>query len=182
MSKKITAENIIFVLLLGISIASRFVMHSWNFTAVLAASFAFAFVFKDSKTKAILLPVLAMLISDLVIGFHSTMNFVYLGLGLALVPFFIFRKSNDKILIRLTAILSGSLIFFIVSNFGVWLIDGMYPMTMAGLIQCFDMGIPFYKNQLMADVLLTPLLVFAVKKLLALDFFQVVICERNQGS
>lgn len=168
-----------FLLLVIIAASSRMVMHSWNFTAITAASFTFAFLFKDSKTKAILLPITAMLISDVVLGFHSTMNFVYVGLALALVPIFIFREKTNSVLMKISTILAGSFTFFIVSNFGVWLVDGMYPMTQAGLIQCFEMGVPFYKNQLMADVLLTPVLMFAVKKLLALDFFQVVIGERN---
>lgn len=185
---KITSENLAFIVLLVIGAVSRLVSHSWNFTAVVAASYVFALLFKDSKTKAILLPVLAMLLSDFFIGlnspnfFHSTMVFVYLGMGLALVPFFVNPKALDKALIRVAAILAGSSIFFLVSNFGVWLMDGMYPMTGEGLTSCFTAAIPFFQNQLAADIVLTPLLLFAMKHVLRFDFFQVVISERNQRS
>ena len=183
--KKITQENLVFMVLLVIAAGSRLVQHSWNFTAIMAASFVFAILFRDSKTKALMLPVLAMLISDFFISlnapnfFHSTMAFVYLATGLALVPFFLNHKALDKSLVRVAAILSGSSIFFIVSNLGVWLVDGMYPMTTSGLIQCYTMAIPFFQNQIAADIILTPLLLFAMKRVLALDFFQVVVGERN---
>ncbi|AZZ36257.1 hypothetical protein CIK05_05445 [Bdellovibrio sp. qaytius] len=183
--KKITAENFAFIVLLVIAAGSRLVQHSWNFTAIMASAYVFAIIFRDSKTKAILLPVLAMLLSDFFISlnspnfFHSTMAFVYLAIGLSLVPFFASRKSLDKTLVRVAAILGGSAIFFIVSNFGVWLMDGMYPMTGSGLIQSYTMGIPFFQNQLAADIVLTPLVLFAMKRVLALDFFQAPAVVAN---
>jgi hypothetical protein len=183
--KKITAENFTFIILLVVAAGSRLVQHSWNFTAIMASAYVFAILFRDSKTKAILLPVLAMLISDFFIGmnspkfFHSTMAFVYLGMGLALVPFFLNRKSLDKTLVKESAVLAGSALFFLVSNFGVWIMDGMYPMTTSGLVQCYTMAIPFFQNQLAADILLTPVLYFTVKRVLALDFFQVVVGQRH---
>lgn len=183
--KKITAENFAFVVLLIIAASSRLVQHSWNFTAVMAASYVFAILFRDSKTKALMLPVLAMLASDFIIGlnstsfFHSTMAFVYLAMGLALVPFFLFRNPQNNKLVCVSSVLAGSSVFFIVSNFGVWLMDGMYPMTGAGLVQCFTAAIPFFQNQIAADVVLTPLILFVMKRVLALDFFQVVVGQRN---
>lgn len=188
MTSRLNAENIIFTLLVVVGAFSRLITHSWNFTAIMAAGFVFAILFRESKTKAILLPVVAMLLSDFLLSlnlpsmWHSTMNFVYLGIGLSLVPFFLMRKSLDKSLVRIAAILAGSSTFFLVSNFGVWLIDGMYPMNGAGLITCYTMGIPFFQNQLAADILLTPLLLFAAKRVLALDFFQVVVSQSNKGS
>ena len=178
-------ENFAFIVLLVIAAGSRLVQHSWNFTAVMASAFVFAILFRNSKTKALMLPVLAMLVSDFFIGlnstsfFHSTMAFVYLAVGLSLVPFFLSPKALDKTLVRVAAVIGGSTIFFIVSNLGVWLMDGMYPMTTAGLIQCFTAAIPFFQNQFAADIILSPLLLFAMKRVLALDFFQVVISERN---
>lgn len=174
-------ENFAFIVLLVIAAGSRLVQHSWNFTAVMASAFVFAMLFRNSKTKALMLPVLAMLVSDFFIGlnstsfFHSTMAFVYLAVGLSLVPFFL----NPKTLVRVSAVIGGSAIFFVVSNLGVWLMDGMYPMTTAGLVQCFTAAIPFFQNQFAADIILTPLLLFAMKRVLALDFFQVVVGERN---
>lgn len=183
--KKITAENFTFFALLAVAIGSRLVQHSWNFTAIIASSFVFAFLFKDSKTKAILLPTLAMIISDLFLSlssfkfFHSTMVFVYLALGLALTPIFLTRNSLDKNFVKIAAVLSGSFIFFIVTNFGVWITEGLYPMTTAGLVQCYTMAIPFFQNQLASDVVLTPVLYFVMKRVLAFDFLQVVVSQRH---
>lgn len=177
MSKKITPENIIFTVLLIIAASSRLIAHHWNFTAVMAATLTFAFLFKDSKTKAVMLPVLAMLISDVIIGlnstsiFHSTMTFVYVGFGLALVPAFLTQKQHSSAqtwLKRMSAIVAGSMIFYVISNFGVWLMDGMYPMTGEGFVQCYTMAIPFFKNQLVADLILTPVFVLVAQKIYAL--------------
>lgn len=180
-----TQENIAFIILLAIAASSRLVVHNWNFTAIMAASYVFALFFRNSKTKAVLLPILAMLISDFFIGlnssnfFHSTMTFVYAGMGLALVPFFMSRKYLDNHLVKVMSVLTGSLLFFLVSNFGVWIMDAMYPMTAQGLAQCYTLAVPFFKNQLAADVLLTPALYVIFKRLLALNFFQIVIGERH---
>ena len=47
---------------------------------------------------------------------------------------------------------SSSLIFFIISNFGVWLSGGMYEKNIAGLINCYMMAIPFLKNTMISTV------------------------------
>ena len=166
-SSKAKYENIVFLMLTLIAIGSRLVAHSWNFTAITATAFSFALLVPGSKTKAILLPVIAMLISDLFIGFHSTMIFVYVGLALALAPIFIFRKSLNSFFSKAFAVVAGSLIFFVISNFGVWFMENIYPTTFDGLIKCFVMGIPFYRGQFLADVFLTPIFYFAAAKYLA---------------
>lgn len=172
--KKITSENIVFVGLIILAVVSRLVAHTWNFTAVMAASLAFPMLFKDAKIKALLLPMIAMLISDTVLGFHATMNFVYVGLVLAIFPV-LFLKPN-KGPVRIALVLVGSFIFFIISNLGVWLVDGLYPMTFNGLVNCYVAAIPFFKNQLLADLLITPVLVFAISKV------QTTLFETSPGT
>lgn len=156
MLKKLNAENIVFVILVCVAMLSRYVAHSWNFTAVAACSFVFAMLFPQSKAKALVLPVLAMLISDYVIGFHMTMGFVYAGFAAALIPLFLLEKNKNQRLAKVISVVSGSAIFFVISNFGVWLMGNIYPLTVSGLVDCYIKGLPFYRTQLLADVVLTP--------------------------
>jgi hypothetical protein len=50
------------------------------------------------------------------------------------------------------ASIGGSVVFFIVSNFGVWLTGTMYPMTFEGLLACFSAAVPFFRNMLFGDL------------------------------
>lgn len=161
LKKSISSENLIFVLFAFIALASRLVSHSWNFTAILAVSFAFSLLYPKARLKTLLLPLTVMLVSDIVIGFHTTMVFVYGGLVLGLASILVLKPQS--FLNKVLGVVSGSLIFFLVSNFGVWLMEGLYPMTTQGLAQCFIMGIPFYKNQFLADVALTPIFFYLGK-------------------
>jgi hypothetical protein len=47
--------------------------------------------------------------------------------------------------------LAGSLVFFVVSNFGVWLFQSMYPKSLEGLAACYIAAIPFFRNSLLGD-------------------------------
>lgn len=170
-SSVLNFENIVLVCLLFVSLFSRTIKHEWNFTAVFAASFAFLIIFPQSRLKAFAMMMISMLISDAFIGFHATMIWVYLGFALAFVPV-CFSK------VRFTqglSLLAGSSIFFLVSNFGVWFSGQLYSHDLSGLIQCYIMGLPFYQNQFLADVLLAPS--FMVLISLSRTQFAAVIAE-----
>ena len=51
--------------------------------------------------------------------------------------------------------IGASILFFIISNFGVWLSDPDYPLTWSGLVLCYEMAIPFFRNTLASDLLYT---------------------------
>jgi len=157
MQKKsfLTYENIILIALMCLAVFSRLIKHEWNFTAVFAASFAFAVMFPKARVKSLILMFGSMLVSDIVIGFHNTMAFVYLGFALSLLPVYFAQKNVT----RFAALLFGSLVFFLISNFGVWFSGNLYTHDLNGFVNCLAMGIPFYKNQFMADMLLTPSLI-----------------------
>ena len=144
-----------------IAALSRLVNHHWNFTAVGAAAFAFALLFPTDK-KVFFIPLVSLLVSDLILGFHDTMLFVYGGYMLALLPFMMMAAGSSK-LQKVLTVLSGSLIFFVVSNFGVWISGQMYSHNVAGLVETYVMGLPFYKNQFLSDILLTPALFYSFK-------------------
>lgn len=154
-------NSMIFGAAILIAVLSRLTNHHWNFTAAGAAAFAFALLFPNDK-KMFFIPLVSLFISDLFLGFHDTMLFVYGGYVLALVPFMLMASESSK-LQKVLTVLSGSLIFFVVSNFGVWLAGQLYPQTVAGLIETYVMGLPFYRNQFLSDVLLTPALFYSFK-------------------
>lgn len=156
-------DLIYFISLFTLAIISRLIPHPWNFTAVGASAIVAGLVI-ENKILKIALPILVLVLSDLVIGFHSTVPFVYLGFVFMVGISFLFKNQNTNLKLLIAPTL-GSFTFFIISNFGVWLLEaGLYPKTFSGLIECYVMGVPFYKIQFMADVLLTPLIYFALRQ------------------
>lgn len=129
---------------------SRLIPHPWNFTAV-GAMALFGGAYLPSKKLSLIVPLAALVLSDLVLGFHSTMVFVY---GSFLFTVFLgWRMRNENSVTKLmsSSLLSSS-IFFVVSNFGVWMMEGFYAKTWAGLAQCYIAAIPFFDNQIYGDL------------------------------
>ena len=139
--------------LIVFAILSRFVPHPVNFTPVGALGlFAGAF-FVDRRYW--LLPLVALLASDLVIGFYNwiAMLFVYLGFAsTALIGRLALRNKRNALRLGASAFI-GTNVFFVLSNFGTWLSGTLYPLTAEGLQACFVAAIPFYGNSLAGDML-----------------------------
>ena len=137
------------VLLLTIIFAAaalRLVPHPSNFTPIGALAL-FAGAHFDDKRWAFILPLAAMFLSDLLIGFHGQMPVVY-G-AFAVIVCMGFALKEKKTALRVTgASLAAATFFFIVSNFAVWAFDGLYPMTLQGLVTCYIAAIPFFQNWL----------------------------------
>lgn len=139
--------NILFAFLLILFAAfSRLIPHAPNFTALIStALFAGAYL---EKRFAYLVPIAAMLMTDLIIGFYSpiSMAFVY---GSVLLIVGLGMMMNKKVsMARIGGLsLAGAVLFFVVTNFGVWVMPAsIYPKTFAGLVECYTMGIPFFGN------------------------------------
>lgn len=130
--------------LIAFAVISRFVPHPPNFTPITSLALFSGFAF-NKNVKPFLIPLTAMLISDIFIGFHSTMWAVYLSL-LIIVSFGFMLKNNFKFYKLFLVTTLSSLIFYLLTNFAVWLTSGMYPMTISGLVQCYTLGLPFYKT------------------------------------
>jgi hypothetical protein len=56
------------------------------------------------------------------------------------------------------ASLASSILFFAVSNFGTWVVSGMYPHTVAGLASCYVAAVPFFQNTVAGDLFYSALL------------------------
>lgn len=131
-------------------ILSRWVSHLWNFTLV-GGAFLFAGSYFKDKKIALALMLSSMLVSDYVIGFHNQMMSVYLSYALVILIGTLLTQAANRFKILGFSFI-GSLVFFIITNFSVWYEGQMYPMTLSGLIDCYVMGLPFYRNQLISDL------------------------------
>ena len=93
-----------------------------------------------------------MLLSDFFIGFYSHMFFVYFSLFFLILVFFsLTKKINYKNLFIFSFL--GSVIFFMISNFGVWIVGDLYERNIDGLIKCYFMAIPFFKNTFLSTLI-----------------------------
>lgn len=97
-------------------------------------------------------PIVPLLLSGFIVGFYNpvVMAFVYGGFGLSalVAKLFIGRKQNLRR--HALAVVASSFTFYLVSNFSVWLV-GMYPQTLAGLVQCYINGLPFLGVSFLAN-------------------------------
>ena len=130
---------------------SRLMPHPDNFTPIIALAIMSSYFFRNINfSYAIML--FSMLLADFFIGFYSHMLFVYLSLFLIVLIFFkISKKINYKNLFIFSFF--GSVIFFLISNFGVWLVGNLYERNINGLIECYFMAIPFFKNTITSTLI-----------------------------
>ncbi|MDI6734569.1 MAG: hypothetical protein QMD50_03770 [Patescibacteria group bacterium] len=145
--------NILFVFVLILFAAfSRLIPHAPNFTPVISMAL-FAGTYLKNRF-AFLVPILALFISDAIIGFYGTlMIFVYGSLGIIVVVSLLMRGrvSTSKVF---GFSLVGALCFFIITNFGVWILpSSMYPKTFAGLLLCYEMALPFFRNTIFSTLI-----------------------------
>lgn len=143
------------LILVLVAAAMRLVPHPPNFSPIAAMALFGAAAF-DRKFLAIILPLAALLLSDLVIGFHDQMAAVYGSIILVeLLGLWVLRSSNRSPLRLVATALSASMIFFLVTNLSVWAFSGMYERTGAGLISCFVAALPFLQNSVAGDLVFT---------------------------
>ena len=129
----------------------RLIPHWPNFTPI-AAIALFGGTFLKRKDLAFLIPVVAMLLSDLIIGFHSTMFAVYASF-IAIVSLGLFLQSRLTVVNTISASLASSILFYLITNFASWTSGIMpYPMNVAGLMQSYVAGLPFFFNGILGDL------------------------------
>lgn len=142
---------------------TRLFPHYPNFTAIGAMAVFGGSVIEDKKL-AFLLPLGALLLSDICLqlftttkGFYGTSQYFVYAAFLIITAISAFIKKRSVANIALAAIWSGA-IFFVISNFGVWLSSDFYPKTLSGLGACFWAAIPFYKNELFGNFVLNSIM------------------------
>lgn len=150
-------KNILTVLaLIAIAFVTRFIPHAPNFTAIGAMALFGGAYLKDKKV-AFLIPVAALVLSDVIIGFHNTMLAVYASfIAIGFIGFTLSGKVNVKNVAF--ASLASSALFFVVTNFAVWAIGDFYSKDTVGLTNCFVAALPFFTNTILADLFYSGLL------------------------
>lgn len=149
--------------LILVAALSRMIPHPYNFAPIGAMSIFGAAYFANKKI-AFILPILALFVSDLLVNnilysdYYS--GFVLISPGfmwvygavvlIVLAGLFLVKK------VSLFRVISGSLaasiIFFVVTNFGVWFSTATYPYTFTGLMACYTAAIPFFHNTILGDL------------------------------
>ncbi len=136
-----------------IGILTRFIPHLPNFSPLVGiALFSGAYL----RKQAYFIPLAIYIISDIIIGLHSTIIFTW---GSILLIYGLGRKLRDHKTVGGIAFytLLSSIIFFLITNFGVWLL-GWYTYTFKGLIKCYILAIPFFRMSLLANFIYVSIL------------------------
>lgn len=151
MNKWLNEKNGLFYLLVVLVVATRLLPHPMNFAPIGALGlFSGAYV---TNRRAWLIPLAALFISDLFIGFYTPliMLSVYISFAISAV-LGRYALSQKRSVIRIgSAAVASATILFVLSNFTLWLTGLYYPMTFEGLTLCFVRAIPFYGYTLAGD-------------------------------
>ena len=145
-------ELFLVALLVGVDVVARLMPHAPNFTPI-AASALFAGTVLRMRGLTFVVPLAAMLISDAILGFDSSrMTFVIYALFMlpGLIAYLPRRLRAPGMFAP--AIVAYSLIFFMVTNFAVWALSGMYPHTLAGLAASYAAGLPYLPQTVIGDL------------------------------
>ncbi|MGE5479809.1 MAG: DUF6580 family putative transport protein [Chloroflexota bacterium] len=147
----------------AVAALSRFLPHPPNFTAILGAAIFSGAIMKD-KYLAALLPVAAMIVSDLFLGLHESLFAVYASvIACSLIGR---RFASNRAAVNVFGVsLASAVLFFVVTNLSVWALSGMYPMNFGGLVSSYIMAVPFFGN-LVAGTLLSSFALFTGYSLL----------------
>ena len=154
-------DKIFYLLFFGAILAlSRIIPHPPNFTPIIASAIVAPLLIKE-RLFGMAIPIVAMFVSDVILGFHPY-QFVIYSTILTISLFSPMRKSFALLGIM---VLVGSVFFFITTNFAVWVIWDYYPKTIEGLINCYTLALPFFKNTLASTCLFTGLIIMSTKYL-----------------
>ena len=156
-------KEYIIIGLIVLAILTRLIPHPPNFAPITGIALFSAINFNNRFFK-FLVPLISLVIFDLIIGFSLINIFVYLSFIVIILVGNHFKK------IKLKSILISSIVFFIISNFGVWII--VYPKTVNGIIMCYTAAIPFFINTILGDLFYSFLLKYTFNISLKLNIIK----------
>lgn len=175
-------QNILILIasaLILVAVFSRLLPHPPNFTSIAAVAIFGGAVLP--RRWALSLPVAAMIMSDIIIGFHPLVLLIWASfVAIAFLSSLLIRQAKPPGVVG--ASFGASIFFYLVSNFGVWLEGRMYPMTLPGLMDSYYMALPFFRNTLLGDLVFTGLLfgVYAlVSKLVSVKVHPLTLAVKS---
>lgn len=140
----------------------RLIPHSPNVAPIAALALFSGALLPDAK--GFIIPIIALFISDLFLGFHATVPFVY-GSFIVIALIGVLLKNRLSPLKTAVGSMAGSIFFFLVTNFGVWATSSMYTKDLSGLLRSYQMGVPFFRNTLLGDLFYTTLFFLAYRSI-----------------
>jgi hypothetical protein len=111
-----------------------------------------------NKKYALVIPLVALFVSDIFLGFYKGMPFVY-GSFLLTGLIGLWLQNHKSVGKVIAGTVLSSLLFFVITNFGVWLQSGMYAHTWVDFVRCYTLALPFLRNTLFGDMLFVGLFV-----------------------
>ena len=144
------ARIIVILAAIAAAAALRLVPHPPNFTPI-GAMALFGGAYLGRRAMAFVAPLAALLLSDLVLGFYPGIGFVYGAVALTVLIGWAIPPRRPALAIGGAAI-AGSLLFFVLTNFGMWAFSGIYSRSWDGLVACYVAAIPFFQNSLAGDL------------------------------
>ena len=156
-------ENYLGLVLVALGILFRVLPHPDNFTPVMAIALFSGVVL--APRIALVVPLIVMMASDLIIGPHALYPLTWGSFFLVSLLGAAIRK-DVKVGRIFLGTLGGSALFYLVTNLGVFVFQNMYEKSLSGLIQCYVMALPFFRNALLGDLFFSGLFfgVFAIVK------------------
>jgi hypothetical protein len=136
--------------IIAFAVILRLVPHPAN-VAPIAAMGLFGGVYLNKK-YALLVPFLALFISDIFLGFSASMPYVY-GSFLLTGLLGILLRNHKSVKNVILASVCSSILFFLITNFGFWLVNDLYPKTISGQLEAYIIALPFFRNTLLGDLL-----------------------------
>jgi len=170
MNSKITPRFLVLIGMILFAAISRLIPHPPNFTAV-AAMALFGGAYFNNRYAAYMIPLSALFLTDLILGFHNTMWAVYLSFALVVFIGTLLRNRKKPANILLASV-TASVLFFVITNLAVWLSGTLYPLTGEGLALCYTAAIPFFHYNLIGDLFFTGVM-FGIFELAKVKFPQL---------
>jgi len=155
--KDLKKETMVIISLIVLAVASRLLPHPPNFAPITGIALFAAVKFQHRLVVALLLPLACLFLTDLILGLGWINLFVYGAFGVISLLGFATKK------VKIQTVLLSSILFFLVSNLGVWLL--YYPLSIEGLTTCFTLAIPFFTNTLLGDLAYTAVLFYSFSTL-----------------
>mgnify|MGYP003332376749 CR=1 FL=1 len=183
-------KNILTVSLILIASLSRLIPHYPNFTSILAVALFSTYYFKKNHI-AILISLSALWISDLLLNniiysdTYKNFTLFYNGFFWQYLPIILIAIIGKRILRKLSigglilSSLASSLIFFIISNFGVWLNSSIYSSDINGLLTCYFAAFPFFLNTLISTLVYSIALFFSYEFFIQKNNISLIYNARN---
>ncbi len=148
MNRTYTPALVVALMIIGIALVRLLAMPFPNF-APIAAMALFGGAYLSDKRLAFIVPMGAMLLTDAIIGFHGLMPFVYGAFVLTGMIGLLLRNQVTTGNVVLAG-LSSAILFFLITNFGVWAMNPG-PKNMATLLVTYELGLPFFRYSLLGD-------------------------------